>query len=1404
MPLSTWFKHLLVWDSKKTSRKRTPHRPLSRRNAIVPRLEQLEDRLVPANYSWSGNGTALVIQLNTNESVTVSNPSANTVAFTLSGPGTDTWTQTGSTAASGGGNGTATITFNAAGDLSASIAIDNSIAGAGENDVTFATGTISSGSISVDTTQGNTATGNIVNDAAVNATGGGAITLTASGSIDANGGSFGTTGVLTTSSVGETTLEGANTVGSINATDGGLQDFDFSNTAATLVVTGINQTGGGEVDITNTGAVNITGSVSTTGVQVTLSATGAISETGAGLIDNSAPLLIENSAGVSMNGANVVGNFTDLDNTGGAISFSNTTALAISGIAQNGTTAGDDVSVTSTGDLTTFGAITTTAAANGNISLAATDGNETIGAAVTAGGSVSLFAGTFTITNASSITGAGVTFRSDHEDLQPGSSITAINGGEVNLRVNTVGVDIDLGTGGGAGSLNLDQGELNTITAGDLRVTASQNIVVTSAVTLNPANVPTLYLDASLGEAMDNGATDTITATNLAIQTGNGISLDTIVSNLAFSNTGGAVDISNTGALTIAAVNTITTSSNTGTTTTLSAASPMTFAVNTTSTGTITADTTNTPTTTDGVITVDTGVTVESTGGDVDFNAGADIDLAAGSIVTSDMGTVSLIADAGGTDANAQLNLDGTINGVNITLSAPTNITLGVLSATGTISITSTNGAILDGTAPTVNITADTLQLSAGTGIGVVLDGGVGALQTQVSILGADTSTGGIFIDNGVTTPITLNIEGTDGVEDTGASGDIVLTNAGTVNLLTSGDSIFSVNGSVTVTATGATSNVVVDAGPTSTGIVGGVNATVQAGQDILVGSATGTDTINAGSGVATLTAGRDVIIDNGAQVGIASGQPGSLTVSAGRNISLQATTTQGALIATSGGSITLTTGAGDTFTNNSGAGGGVFSNVAGGNGNITISADIMVIDDSIDAGTGIVTLQPVTTGRNIDLGTNPSTGNLGLAQSDLNEVTAGILRIGSNIAGTINVSAAITNPATWNTLTLINGSTITEAPAGSLTVTDLAVDSTGPVTLGSANHVTTLAASTTGAFTFNNGTNTLTVGVVDGDTGITTIGSNINLSADAMDLTQQVSTGSTTAGIVTLTPFTASNSISIGGANGPGTLGLDDTDFSNITAAVVRVGSSSQTGAISIDGNITTHAGYNTIDLIATGSGGSIVENSGSITVAKLALQADAGIGDAGAIDVVGPINVAFNNATSGAVQIQQRRSADHRRRGWCQHLGERWSAHDVHVPQRRQPDHLRREHHQRGDHHRHHDQCARYRRWRHHGQWRGHGRIDRRRRGLQCCRRYRSRNRQHREVRLRDGQPHCRQRQWHRRSQRPVEPRRHSLRRRHHPDGTKHHHRERPVRYRHHRHHLHRREHYRAWDSAVNGKPR
>src|SRR5439155_2937442 len=121
------------------------------------------------------------------------------------------------------------------------------------------------------------------------------------------------------------------------------------------------------------------------------------------------------------------------------------------------------------------------------------------------------------------------------------------------------------------------------------------------------------------------------TATSAAITAGAGIgtaaALELTVTNLAFNNSAGVVNIANTGALTINAVSTLLASNNSGTTTTLSAASPFTFAVDTTSAGDLlaTAVETNDPGTFADKLTVNAGVTVRSTGGNVTLQAGDDV-----------------------------------------------------------------------------------------------------------------------------------------------------------------------------------------------------------------------------------------------------------------------------------------------------------------------------------------------------------------------------------------------------------------------------------------------------------------------------------------------------------------------------------------------------------------------------------------------------------------------------------------------------------------------------------------------------------------------------------------------------------------------------------------------------------
>src|SRR5262249_8135409 len=155
---------------------------------------------------------------------------------------------------------------------------------------------------------------------------------------------------------------------------------------------------------------------------------------------------------------------------------------------------------------------------------------------------------------------------------------------------------------------------------------------------------------------------------------------------------------------------------------------------------------------------------------------------------------------------------------------------------------------------------------------------------------------------------------------------------------------------------------------------------------------------------------------------------------------------------------------------------------------NITLLADSMNLNAAVNGGTGgIGTLNVGTAKPAIDLGPNPSSGKLGLAQGDLNHITASILRIGSGsgINSDITVTAPITDVRTgWSTLSLSSNNgvsgNISQHSGASLTVTNLKVVSDQDVTLtDSGSTVTQVAGFASGNFSFVNSTS-LTVGDVD------------------------------------------------------------------------------------------------------------------------------------------------------------------------------------------------------------------------------------------------------------------------------------------------------------------------------------
>jgi hypothetical protein len=809
----------------------------------------------------------------------------------------------------------------------------------------------------------------------------------------------------------------------------------------------------------NTGSITVSAPITNPAGWTTLSllSGGAVGQSGTGAL--TVPNLAVQAAGVALNtNANTV---TTVVGTASAAAFQ----------------------FTSVGSLTvgTVDAIVGVTATPSNVSL-----------------TVNLAGGTLTVSQAVTTTGATEALTADLMTIN--AALSDANGTVV-LTPVTPARTVDLGTKS-AGNLGLTDAELDRVTANVLRIGSfspqlTGTITNTTAITQAGSGYTTLSLNTT--GAITNGG-GSITGTSLALRSGAGVGtagtpLATSVANLAFANTGGLINLTNTnGSLTITSLDGLATSANTGTTTTLTTAGAagtlaFTFAVNVTTTGTITAtagEIADFPVCAQN-LTVNTGVTVRSTAGNVVLQAGDDIVLAAGSVVQSDNGSVTLTAAFNDADGCGALKLFGSIISPNsdVTLSSANDICVGTISAPGhVVTITSTTGQIIDCNDPpagTLNITADKLAMKAAIGIGA---GSGGAIETQVNSLEAASTTGGVFIDN--TGALTLGgVTGAiNGVTVGGAPGDIRITATGTITAATAGDNVTG-PGNVTLVATGAGSDIVVNGITVST--TNGTT-TLQAGRDILLGTGGTAAIVNTGgTSSAALTAGGKVVVDNGSALNAFG--TGTVSATAGTDISVLHSTLPNAQIASASGTITLTTGPGGTFTLDSdNLSSALRSTLAGTGANITVSADRILLTtlDSIRAGTGIVTLQPVSPGRLIDVGstTDAAPNTLELSNAELSSVlSASVIRVGSGTAGALTVTAPIT-PAAVATLSLRSGGAVTETAGGSLVVTNLAAQGASVALTGLANNVGTFAASSGGPVAYTN-LGALTVGTVDGTAGI-------------------------------------------------------------------------------------------------------------------------------------------------------------------------------------------------------------------------------------------------------------------------------------------------------------------------------
>ncbi|MHC4874970.1 MAG: beta-propeller fold lactonase family protein [Planctomycetota bacterium] len=520
------------------------------------------------------------------------------------------------------------------------------------------------------------------------------------------------------------------------------------------------------------------------------------------------------------------GTNVDIDATAGSVLQTAGNILAGGSVSLD---AGTAIDLNSTIGATTAIGTNVSIATNLNTPTLSLDGNITADGAVTIGGanltgSVTIGAAAATVITADNDSSGteDLTIRADGAISQQtagsnlvnntgGVSVTSDGSTVSLLSAETDGADqlTSVATNNTGSAAIIIQGS-STVTVAGLDSTGSNGTIEivsdAASIVLSDVNAGTgeVFIEAALAVTDNNGGTNNITATSAAITATTGIAsgdqLETALSNLAFSNTtSGDVIVTNTGGLTVNDVDGQNTSSNLGGAVTLTASSPVTFAVNTTANGNLTANATENAAMANDDITVNASVKVESTGGDITFNAGDDIILTdATSIVRANTvagSDITLNSGFGDLDDTGSQTLNGTIQA---------NTTDGIV----TINTNEESGAS-DSTAGTITSFELLLLSSMNTAGSFTLDNdGHDVDQLAANVSGAINfrdddglavdsvnTTNGIATGNGVASGAAVTIDssmGGGGLIDVNQS---ISTSAGT------GGGI-SITGNVTVDAT--------------------------------------------------------------------------------------------------------------------------------------------------------------------------------------------------------------------------------------------------------------------------------------------------------------------------------------------------------------------------------------------------------------------------------------------------------------------------------------------------------------------------------------------------------------------------------------------------------------------------
>ncbi|HVE44129.1 MAG TPA: autotransporter-associated beta strand repeat-containing protein, partial [Gammaproteobacteria bacterium] len=943
---------------------------------------------------------------------------------------------------------------------------------------------------------------------------------------------------LTTSSVSGTTLTNNNVVTNFNGTDtaGGIS---FTDSVATLTVTGIAQSNNNNVTITNTGGSNsitISNPITLPGTNLlTLSATNNIALNGAITTGTAGSKLILSAGGTITQSASIggsggvtlsAGTFTaSRANTysgpttinGGIFSVTNAAAPGTSAI----TVASGGALQLTVATLTNANSITLNGTGNaGAGALQFTANNMNLGSAITLGSASSIKgSGTGTYNIANNITGTGdltINLTSAGINL-PGIALL----GTSNITVNTSGAITQSAVISTAGTASF--------TSGAAAITLGQNNIIQGAISLANTGANNVSLVNTFG-------TTTLGTVNVG-------------QNLNVSASGTLVQ---TGPIT---ATTLTTSSSSGTTLTNSSNSVTNFnATNTTSgnisftdsiatltvTGISQANSNNmTITNNTGNITVSNPITLPNVGtlalsatGNIALNAaistsgGSVLSLNASSAISqttaiSGPGGVLLLGGTFTTIANTYTGAT-TLNGGTFVIAAdsglgnapvsatPGQLTFngGTLQNTATLTLNANRGIALNASGGTLSTNSATTLTYNGiiAGAGALTKAGTGTLT-----LGASTNTysGATNINAGT---LSIDSDARLGTAPGTPTADQLTFNGGT--LLITVSFILNANRGITLNAGGGTFST--NLGLTYNGIIAGTGALTKTLTNTLTLGG-----VNTYSGATIINQGTvSIAADSG--LGTAPGSPtvGQLTLDNGTlqtTASFTLDSNRGITLGAGGG--TFLTNAATTLTY-----GGIIASTGalskGGTGTLILSgANPNTYSGTTSIGSGVIELQTNSTLGNGVGGVTISSG----AALNINRTGASIAN-GFTINGTgISSGGVIRNITGTNTITgniLLSTASRINSDAGTLTLSPSSTGITGTglgLTVGGSGNTTinTNGINTGAAGTLiKDGSGTLTVNANGTYTGSTTINGGV-LAIDA-DLRLGAAPGAATPGQLT------------------------------------------------------------------------------------------------------------------------------------------------------------------------------------------------------------------------------------------------------------------------------------------------